>query len=46
MRLYSTAGERGLISQQPFGLPCGKLQARRPRSFSIFRYKNSRSKKF
>ncbi|MDR2172365.1 MAG: hypothetical protein LBP59_19645 [Planctomycetaceae bacterium] len=27
--MYSTANERGLTSQAPFCLPCGKLQARR-----------------
>ncbi|MDR2172246.1 MAG: hypothetical protein LBP59_19045 [Planctomycetaceae bacterium] len=31
-RLYSTANERGLTSQRPFCLPCGKLQAGRLRS--------------
>ncbi|MDR2169624.1 MAG: hypothetical protein LBP59_05735 [Planctomycetaceae bacterium] len=41
MRLYSTANEQGLISQQPFGLPCGKVQARRLHSFSIFCYKKN-----
>ncbi|MDR2172030.1 MAG: hypothetical protein LBP59_17940 [Planctomycetaceae bacterium] len=30
--MYSTADERGLISQQPFCLPIGKVQAERPRS--------------
>ncbi|MDR2172060.1 MAG: hypothetical protein LBP59_18100 [Planctomycetaceae bacterium] len=35
MRLYSTANERGLISQQPFCLPCGKVQAGRPRSVGL-----------
>ncbi|MDR2171340.1 MAG: hypothetical protein LBP59_14450 [Planctomycetaceae bacterium] len=44
-RLYSTANERGLISQPPC-LPFGKLQARQLRSFLIFRYKKSRAKNF
>ncbi|MDR2169929.1 MAG: hypothetical protein LBP59_07300 [Planctomycetaceae bacterium] len=35
MRLYSTANERGLISQQPFYLPIGKVQAGRPRSVGL-----------
>ncbi|MDR2169876.1 MAG: hypothetical protein LBP59_07035 [Planctomycetaceae bacterium] len=35
MRLYSTANERGLTSQQPFCLPIGKLQAGRPRSVGL-----------
>ncbi|MDR2169814.1 MAG: hypothetical protein LBP59_06705 [Planctomycetaceae bacterium] len=35
-RLYSTANERGLISQQPFWLPIGNMQARRPRSFGLW----------
>ncbi|MDR2169967.1 MAG: hypothetical protein LBP59_07490 [Planctomycetaceae bacterium] len=38
-RLYSTANERRLKSQAPFCLPCGKVQAGRPRSFPIFHYK-------
>ncbi|MDR2170745.1 MAG: hypothetical protein LBP59_11435 [Planctomycetaceae bacterium] len=35
MRLYSTANERGLISQPHFCLPCGKVQAGRPRSVGL-----------
>ncbi|MDR2171091.1 MAG: hypothetical protein LBP59_13185 [Planctomycetaceae bacterium] len=33
--MYSTANDRGLISQPPFCLPCGKVQARRPRSVGL-----------
>ncbi|MDR2168555.1 MAG: hypothetical protein LBP59_00240 [Planctomycetaceae bacterium] len=33
--MYSTANERGLISQQPFCLPIGNMQAKRPRSFGL-----------
>ncbi|MDR2172187.1 MAG: hypothetical protein LBP59_18735 [Planctomycetaceae bacterium] len=33
--MYSTANERGLISQPPFCLPFGKVQAGRPRSVGL-----------
>ncbi|MDR2169561.1 MAG: hypothetical protein LBP59_05420 [Planctomycetaceae bacterium] len=42
-RLYSTAGERGLRSQPPFYLPCGKVQARRPRSVGLACISRSRA---
>ncbi|MDR2168626.1 MAG: hypothetical protein LBP59_00610 [Planctomycetaceae bacterium] len=43
MRLYSTANERGLISQAPFCLPIGKVQARRPRSGGLACFSESQA---
>ncbi|MDR2172487.1 MAG: hypothetical protein LBP59_20290 [Planctomycetaceae bacterium] len=39
--MYSTANERGLISQPPFCLPCGKVQAGRPRSVGLVCFSGS-----
>ncbi|MDR2169767.1 MAG: hypothetical protein LBP59_06470 [Planctomycetaceae bacterium] len=43
MRLYSTANERGLTSQPPFWLPCGNMQAGRPRSVGLVCFSGSQA---